>query len=427
MASSSAKEKGFLYDWELERVPPHMTRPWWDIAFVQIGLFLSGFMIMTGGLLAGCGWPWYDVLAWLIIGNLVILVLYILSGHVGVKERVPLSFIAEKFFGKWGAKVFNFLVLAGALAWGALGIHMLALAITDLTGISIYITAWVAAIFVWLSSVAGYKSISILSKVVIPWFMVLLLIAMIYYGFQLNWQAWGFKAKYGGVFNTFWDGVTFVVGLNIMASFLQPNSARYAKSTKDFVKASTLSIFYGMILMTFLAETLAAYALKPEEPFADPFVIGMRTMGVVGAVLVWLLIWTTADNDFWHISLSAVQIYPRIKRWIYDTALVVASVIIIYSGILYRYVDFATWLAIIWPAIPGILIAHYYIVPRLGVDVDILAKKGIKINWLGFIAWAIGIVVAYMMRNAALPFPELGALVAALIFYSLLMLIYRGK
>ncbi|MCD6323819.1 MAG: hypothetical protein J7L55_01775, partial [Desulfurococcales archaeon] len=281
MASSDEK-KGFLYDWETERVPEHMTRPWWDIALVQIGLFLSGFMLMTGGLLGGCGWPWYDVLAWLLIGNLILLVLYVLIGHIGIKERVPTAFIAEKIFGRYGAKIFNFLLIIGILAWAALGINMLAISITDLTGISIYVTAWIAALFVWLSSAAGYKSISLLSKIILPWFLIVLVIVMIYYGFQLNWQAWGIKANYGSVFNTFWDGITFVIGLNIVASFLQPNSSRYAKSTKDFAKASTFSMMYGMVLMTFLAETLAVYALPKTASFADPFIIGLKTMGTVG-------------------------------------------------------------------------------------------------------------------------------------------------
>ncbi len=424
---SEQREKGFLYDWELERVPERMTRPWWDIAFVQIGLFLSGFMLMTGGLFAGCGWPWWAVFLWLLIGNLVILALYILIGHIGVKERLPLAFIAEKVFGPKGAKAFNFAVLLGALAWGALGIHMLALAITDLVGISIYITAWIAALFVWLSSVAGYKTISLLSKISIPWFLVFLFVAMIYYGFQLNWNAWGLKTAYGGVFPTFWDGVTFVVGLNIMAAFLQPNSSRYARSTKDFAKASALSVMYGMVIMHFLAATLAAYALSPEEPFADPFKIGLRTMGIVGAVMVWLLIWTTADNDFWHISLSMVQLYPKIRRWIYDTILVVASVIIIYSGILYRYIDFATFLAILWPAVPGILIAHYYLLPRLGVDPNVMISRRISVNWIAFGAWLLGAISAYLTKTAGKPFPELVALVIALIVYTLGMLAYRSR
>lgn len=85
-----------------------MTRPWWDIAFVQIGLFLSGFMLMTGVLLGGSGWPWYNVFAWLLIGNLVILALYILIGHIGVIERLPLAFIAEKFLVNMARKSLTF-------------------------------------------------------------------------------------------------------------------------------------------------------------------------------------------------------------------------------------------------------------------------------------------------------------------------------
>lgn len=425
MNKTRTTESKFLYDWEDQRVPENMLRPWWDIAFVQTGLFTSGFMLMTGGLLAGSGWPWYDVLAWLVIGNLVIMALYILTGHIGVKERLPLSFIIEKIFGKMGAKLFNFLLVLTVLAWSALGIHQLALAVTNVTGITVLVTAWLAALLVWVSSSAGYKTISILSKLAIPWFLVILLIVEIYYGFQLDWDAWGVHTKYGGLFSTFWDGVTFVVGLNILAALLQPNSSRYAKSTKDFAKASIFSVSYGMILMHFLAATLAVFALSPEDAFADPYLIGVKTMGAVGAVMVWLLIWTTADNDFWHLSLSLVELYPKIKRWVYDVILIILSVIIIYSGLLYKYIGFASTLAIVWPATPGILIAHYYLLPKLNIDVNVLSSKGAQLNMVAFLAWVLGIVAAYIVKNHALPFPELAGLVTAMIVYVVGMQIYR--
>jgi len=419
-------ENKFLYDWEDQRVPETMTRPWWDIAFVQTGLFTSGFMLMTGGLLAGSGWPWYDILAWLVIGNLIILALYILTGHIGVKERLPVSFIVEKIFGKTGAKILNFLLALTILAWSALGIHQLALAITNVTAITVYVTAWIAALLVWASSSAGYKTISILSKLAIPWFLVVLLLVEVYYGFQLNWDAWGTQAKYGGIFSTFWDGVTFVVGLNILAAFLQPNSARYARSTKDFAKASVFSVTYGMILMHFLAATLAAFALSSNESFADPYLIGVRTMGVIGAIMVWVLIWTTADNDFWHLSLSLVQLYPKIRRWVYDSIIIILSVIIIYSGLLYKYVDFASTLAVMWPAVPGIIIGHYYLLPKFNIDVDVVAKKGGHINLIAFLAWIIGVIVAYAVKTRALPFPELAGLIAAMVVYGVGMQVYKG-
>lgn len=235
----------------------------------------------------------------------------------------------------------------------------------------------------------------------------------------------GIKTAYGGVFNTFWDGVAFVVGLNNMAAFLQPNSSRYAKSTKEFVKASALSVLYGMVLMHFLAATLAVYALPPDAPFADPFLIGLGTMGAVGGLMVWILIWTTADNDYWHISLSLFQLFPKIKRLIHDTILVIINVLIIYAGILYRYVDFAITLAIVWPAIPGIMIAHYFIIPKLGIDKDVLVKRGMTFNWVAFVAWIIETLAAYHIRAQGLPFAELVGLIVALIVYTLGMTLYR--
>jgi len=428
LSGESSKEKGFLYDWELERVPEGMTRPWWNLAYIEMGLFASGFGIMMGGLFAGSNWPWYSILSWLIIGNLILLMFYVLIGSIGVKERVPTSYIAEKLFGPYGAKVFNAVLLIGVLAWAALGVHQIALAITTFTGVDPSITPIIALIFVLLSSIAGYKTIAVLSEMAIPFFYVLVLLWAIYFGFKVNWNAWGLNQPWGGYWPTFWSGVTYVVGLNIMASFLCPNWSRYAKSTKDVVKASTTALFTGMIVLSFLMSTFAAYALTPQDTFADPSIILARCLGpLVGGFGVVLLIWTTADNDFWYLSLSAVQLYPRIPRWIYNIALLVGSLAIIYAGVLYRYIEFASLLAVIWSAIPGMLISHYYVLPRMGVDVDVLKHRNIKFNVIAFIPWVVAAVTAYYMSQGGLPFPELGAAATSLVLYTLLMLVYKGR
>lgn len=428
LASESSKKKGFLYDWETERVPENMTRPWWNLAYIEMGLFASGFGIMMGGLFAGSNWPWYSVLSWLIIGNLILLVFYILIGSIGTKERVPTSYIVEKIFGPYGAKVFNLLLLIGILAWAALGVHQIALAITTFTGIDPNITPVIAIILVLLSSIAGYKTIAVLSEIAIPFFYILILTWAIYFGFKVNWNAWGLNQPWGGHWPTFWSGVTFVVGLNIMASFLCPNWSRYAKSTKDVVKASTTAIFTGMILLSFLMATFAAYALTPQDTFADPSIILTRCLGpLIGGMSIVLLIWTTADNDFWYLSLSAVQLYPKIAMWTYNVFLLLGSLVIIYAGVLYRYIDFASMLAVIWSAIPGMLIAHYYVLPRMGVSVDVLKQRNIKFNVIPFVPWAIATVIAYYMSQGGLPFPELAAAATALVLYSLLMLVYKER
>jgi cytosine/uracil/thiamine/allantoin permease len=84
-------------------------------------------------------------------------------------------------------------------------------------------------------------------------------------------------------------------------------------------------------------------------------------------------------------------------------------------------------LAVIWSAIPGMLIAHYYVLPRMGVHVDVLKERNIKFNVIPFIPWAVAAVVAYYMSQGGLPFPELTSAIVALILYSLMMLVYREK
>jgi NCS1 family nucleobase:cation symporter-1 len=426
--NTTSEKKGFLYDWEKERVPEHMTRHWWELAFIEMGLYASGFGIMMGGLIAGGNWSWYDVLAWFIIGNTILLVFYYLIGSVGVKERLPTSWIVVKLFGPLGAKLFNLILLIGILAWAALGLHQLALAITNFTGVSPYITPIIAALCVLLSATAGTKTITLLSKIAIPFFYALVLLWAIFFGFKVNWNAWGLKQPWGGFWPTWWHGVTFVVGLNIMASFLCPGWARYAKSSKDVFKAASTALYTGMVLLSYLMATFAAYALTPQDKFPDPSLIMMRCLGpVIGLITVVLLIWTTADNDYWYLGLSAVQVYPRLSLWQYVLILMAGSMIIIYGGLLYRYVEFATMLAVIWSSLPGIIIGHYYVLPRLGVSTDIVVERNIKFNVIPFIPWIIGTTVAYYMSQGGLPFPELAAAVTALVVYVALMAGVYGK
>ncbi|MEM0348313.1 MAG: hypothetical protein QW309_06590, partial [Zestosphaera sp.] len=73
------------------------------------------------------------------------------------------------------------------------------------------------------------------------------------------------------------------------------------------------------------------------------------------------------------------------------------------------------------------LIAHYYVLPRMGVDVDVLKRRNIKFNVIPFVPWAIATIIAYYMSSGGLPFPELAAAATALVLYSLLMLVYREK
>jgi purine-cytosine permease-like protein len=427
-SKESTEKKSFLYDWEKERVPESMTRHWLNLAYIEMGLFASGFGVMMGGLFAGSSWPWYDILAWLIIGNAILLVFYFLIGAIGAKERLPLSFIAERIFGPIGAKVFNLLILIGVLAWAALGIDQIALVITDYTGINVNITAIIALLLILASIIAGYKTIAIVAELAIPLFYVLVLAWTIYYGFQVHWHAWGLNQPWGGYWPSFWSGVTYVVGLNIMASFLCPNYLRYAKSTKDVIKATSTAIITGMVILSFLLSTLAAWALKPTDTFADPGLILLRTLGpVLGGIIAVLLIWTTADNDFWYISLSLVEVYPKISNWVYSILISIGSLAIIYAGWLYQYINFASMLAVIWSAIPGIIIAHYYLLPKIGVNIDIVRLKNIKFNWMPYIAWIAGIIVAYYANKINLPLSSILATVIGLVLYLVLMLFYKER
>ena len=409
-------ENAFLYDYEVERVPEEQTRPWWDIALVWAGLWASGFAILTGTLFAGSGLSLGDIIAINLVGNSIIWVLYTLNGMIGVKERLPINFIARNQLGYLGAKVLSLIVVIVTVGFAALGLQMIAEGFASAFGISIEVTAWIAALAILASAIAGYKTLSLLSKVVLPYFLIGVPLLSVVAIHSISGPIWGVARHWGAPF-TFWSGITYVVGMSIAASFLTPNMARYAKKPKDIVPATALGAYWVGVVLVILAGALGVYA-NTTNVYDILYIAG----GAMGIFLFIGLVWTTADNDYYHGALAAVELYEKIPKWIYTTTFIVLSVFLIYANFLGKIVEWCATLAIALPPYPGILLADYYILPRLGIKKKYDVRPKMAINWVAFIAWGIGIGVAYYVKNNIGILPSIAGLLSAAAVYIILTL-----
>jgi len=422
MVENKVNEKqpsGFFYDYENKPVTEEkLLRGWTDNFYIMLGLYISGFMVMTAGVLVGSGVSFLNLFIGSIIGNIIVVTLMILVGIIGVKYRLSTPILLEKTFGEYGAKIFNIVLTFFILAWAALGTNMFAWAITDVTGLSIYITGLISLALIWITSVAGYKVVSVFSKATVPWHIILFTILGVYYGITIHWNAWGHLTSFGGYFgsgiDSIWIVASFFVGLNIMASFLTPNITRYAKTVKDVVIGYSLSIAIGMIGMYLVLMPLVMAVLPWTATYVDPFKVGMLAAGVIGGVFVLFCIWTTASEDFWHASLTIFQSYKKIPRWIYHTAAIITAIILIWAGLINYYVYYVEFLGVLWPSIPGILISHYLILPKIK-RIDFNKFKSIKLNIAGYITWIISVVIIYFISS--IPFYALWGFIFGLLLY----------
>jgi cytosine permease len=401
----------FAYDYEAEKVPEGRLRPWWDICLVWTGLWTSGFAVLNGILYAGSGLPLKTILEFTITGNAIVWALYTLNGIIGVKERVSAPFIAKMPLGDIGADILAAVGCFVTIGFGGLGIQMLAQGISVVTGWSIYITAWIAVLCILVTALAGYKTLSVLSKMVLPAFLIILPIICIAAMKGLNEPIWGIQRPYGAPF-TFWSGVTYVIGMSITAAMLTPNISRYAKKESHVIPAAGIGAFYVGVFLSVICGVLAVYANS-----GDVFTVLVTPAFVVGTILFIGLVWTTADNDYYHGGLMAVKIYQKIPKWIYTLTFGLITIVFIYANMLSKIVSWCSLLAIVIPPYIGLILSDYYLLPRLGIECGLAVKRKEKVNWVGIMAWAGGIAMAeYITLTIGILPSVIGMLVGGAIY-----------
>lgn len=120
-----------LYNRDLAPVPSHERR--WgtlDIANLWIGMSVCIPTYMLASSLISGGMNWWQAIATVALGNLIVLVPMILNGHAGTKYGITLPVFARASFGTVGTHVAS--VLRGIVGCGWFGIQ------TWIGGIAIY-------------------------------------------------------------------------------------------------------------------------------------------------------------------------------------------------------------------------------------------------------------------------------------------------
>ena len=406
----------------------------WDIAALWVGMSVCIPTYMLASSLIQGGMNWWQAIITVALGNLIVLVPMVLVAHAGTRYGIPFPVLTRAPFGLLGANIPSLLRAVVACGWfgiqtwiGGSAIHQLMAAGFDwwanMPNIDLGfignmpIGAWLGFLFFWALNMViiwrGIDSIRFLEKLGAPFLIVigLGLLAWAYFaagGFGPMLSQPDKFATTGDFFAFFFPALTGMVGYWATLSLNIPDFTRYARSQKDQVMGQALGLNTTMPLFAFIgvAVTSATVVIYGEEIW-DPVLLLARfdSVPVVVISMLALAVATLTTNLAANVVAPAnafTNIAPtRISFRAGGMVTGIIGILVMPWKLLADPTGYIfTWLigysALLGP-IAGVLIADYFVVRRMELDLAALYQKtrywyGNGFNWRGIAALVLGVI-----------------------------------
>lgn len=298
---------------------------WWHFAALWVGMVMNiaSYMLASGLTEQGMS-PWQAVLT-VLCGNAIVLVPMLLIGHAGAKHGIPYAVLVRSSFGTQGAKLPALLRAVVACGWygiqtwlGGSAIYVLlniltgnalhggALPFLDISPgqLACFLLFWALQLYF---VVRGTDSIRWLESGSAP-IKVVMCVALVVWA---TTRAGGFGsmlampsqfvaggAKAGRFWQTFWPGLTAMVGFWATLALNIPDFTRFAKSQRDQVVGQSLGLPIPMALLSLVSVVVtSATVVIYGKAVWDPIDLTSRMTGIgVGIALVILTLDTMCCN-----------------------------------------------------------------------------------------------------------------------------------
>ena len=423
-----------LWNSDLAAVTP-AARTWGAQAYAALWVAMVACVptyMLAGGLIAA-GMNWYQAVLTVFLGNFIVLLPMLAIGHMGAKYGVPFPVLLRSAFGPQGAKIPA--VARGLVACGWFGINTwvggsaIYVILNTLTGnmfvgsplpiLGIDPAQTISFLAFWAMHLYfirnGTESIRWLEVLAAPFLlaMALALLAWAYvtaggFGEMLSAPSQFITggAKEGQFWGTFFISLTGMVGFWATMALNIPDFTRFAKSQKDHMIGQAIGLPLPMALFAFVsvAVTSATVTIYGEAIW-DPVKLAGRMGGIsvifaLAALVIATLTTNLAANvvapAYGFSNLAPSKISFRMGGYI--TAGIGIAIFpwkLVEDASAYIFTWLVGYSALLGP-IAGILIADYFILRRLRIEVDELFKNdGIYAgqngwNYAGLAAFVIG-------------------------------------
>tara|TARA_R110002074_G_scaffold389902_1_gene573521 strand:- start:835 stop:1509 length:675 start_codon:yes stop_codon:yes gene_type:complete len=160
---------------------------------------------------------------------------------------------------------------------------------------------------------------------------------------------------------------------------------RYAKNWK-FGFTSAFGMFLGHYVAWVASGILCAAAFGDIAP--GP--IAYMGAGITGAITVIVTGWTTANPTLYRAGLALQVVTPNWKRWkVTMVAGLITTIAACFPGFIMKFLEFIAIQGLVMMPIGVILIADFWVLPKLGLKSYIVSYLKKDLSWAAIITWIV--------------------------------------
>ena len=425
---AKTKQSATIIEFEREAVPEHATKPARSFWGMFSSEHVAGTELLIGPLFVVHGVAAFDVLAGLVIGNiLAVLSWRFMTVPIAIKHRLTLYMQMEKIGGKKLTSIYN---MANGLLWCFIAGAMISVSASAVMVMfkvappsldavlpeNPLMVAIVLAVGLVISVVAskGYDSVARFANIAAPW-MVVMFIALGLstlpdlgiHSFPDFWEKaqtviWNGSNQPGFVKFTIWHVIFFSwfgnlawhIGMGDLTIF------RYARKA-NYGFASLSGMFLGHYIAWIAAGMLYAVQLQadPGNTTVSPGPLAMSTMGFAGLLLVLIAGWTTANPIIYRSGLAFQAInskWSRVRVTLFAGG--IASIIGIFPGLSMKFLSVAALYGLILMPVGAVIFADHFLVKRMGMIDFFAEKKGIAFYLPPAFAWFLTLAFCLLLN-----------------------------
>jgi purine-cytosine permease-like protein len=420
-SSSISQKLDALYEFDREPVHENSLHGVGKFLGVYAGEHIAGTEYVIGPLFVAHGVTAGDFFLGLLLGNmLAVLSWAFVTAPIAVRTRLTLYWHLRKIAGPKLTALYSivnavmFCFLAGSMisvSATAIGLpfNMTMPTLSDVYPNSI---VWVVVVLlvgsaVTVLAILGFEKISKFSSIASPWMILVFIAGAIAVLPTLGvksvgdlWNVANEKIWTGIPFEgqtkfTFWHVLFFswFCNLAMHLGMADMSLLRFAKKWQ-YGFASAAGMFLGHFVAWLSSSVLCAAAARSVAP--GP--IAYMGAGIAGAVSVVIAGWTTANPTLYRAGLAFQVATPDWKRWkVTLVAGIVTTLAAVFPALMMKLLDFVALYGLLLMPMGAVIVADYWLLPRLGLKSQYAESRSIGFSWPALIAWLGTLVAAFAL------------------------------
>lgn len=420
-SSTIAKRLDSLYEFDREPVAKNKLQGIGNFLGMYAGEHVAGTEFVIGMLFVAHGVSVRDMFLGGLIGNILAVCSWaFLTAPIAVKVRLSLYWQLKKICGPMLVFIYNivnalmFCFLAGAMVAVAatavgipFGIQMPSLQDMFPNSLGWVITVIGVGAVITTMAILGFDALARFAKVAAPWMFMIFVTAAIAVLPKLGVvpgagnllevareSIWTGVAKEGQSQFTIWHVIFFTwlanaamhLGMSDLTIF------RYARKWQ-YGFASAVGMFMGHYVAWIASGVLYAAANSDA-----PGVVAYEAIGLAGAVCVVIAGWTTANPTLYRAGM-ALQVASGWTRWkVTLLAGAITTLAALFPALVMKLLDFVALYGLVLIPMGAVIVADFYLIPRLGLLPYYAEKKQISFNLAAGATWGIMLAVALFIN-----------------------------